>query len=177
MRLLRPIGQAQVEHLAHEAFLDDDLLFFRFRAVDGFGLGTRKEEKHHGRVGYTATEVTTMLSLLSVLAVAAAPAWRDIDVVALKSDLAAKKVDVLLDVRTPEEYAGGHVPGARNIPVGELEARIVELDTYKGKTIFVICQSGARSARASELLVTRGWSAVNVVGGTGAWIAAGYPTE
>ncbi|MFZ5482144.1 MAG: rhodanese-like domain-containing protein [Myxococcota bacterium] len=116
-----------------------------------------------------------MIPLL-VAAIHAAP-FADVDVAALKADLAAQKVAVLLDVRTPEEFAGGHVPGARNVPVQDLERRVAELEPFRGKAVYVICQSGGRSVKASELLAARGFSAVNVKGGTAAWVAAGNPIE
>lgn len=57
---------------------------------------------------------------------------------------------LLLDVRTPEEFADGHLPGARNIPVGDLSARLGELP--RDRTVVVYCHSGARSARATATL-------------------------
>ena len=83
---------------------------------------------------------------------------------------------LLVDVRTPAEYAGGHVPGARNVPLDELEGRIAELGSGESE-VYVICQSGGRSARASATLAQRGLRPVNIAGGTGAWSAAGYATE
>lgn len=109
---------------------------------------------------------------------AAAPsapvAVRDIDVAALKAAL--ERPVLLVDVRTPAEFAGGHVPGAKNVPIDELDARLGELGA-PGDPVYVICQSGGRSARASASLAEKGYPAVNVTGGTGAWRAAGYPVE
>lgn len=67
---------------------------------------------------------------------------------------------VLLDVRTPAEYAEGHLPGAINIPVQELEARTNELP--KGSRIVVYCRSGARSARAKSLLEAKGFKVLDL---------------
>jgi rhodanese-related sulfurtransferase len=75
-------------------------------------------------------------------------------------------------VREPAEYAEGHVPGAPLIPLGEVAERISEVPTGE---VLVICRSGARSARAAELLRAHGIDAVNVAGGTLAWIDAGGP--
>lgn len=108
---------------------------------------------------------------------AKASAVRDIDVATLQADLAAGKVPVLVDVRTPDEYARGHVAGAKLIPVSELQARLAELESFKDKPVYLICQSGGRSAAAGKILAEKGFTAVNVAGGTGAWIAAGYPVE
>ena len=60
-------------------------------------------------------------------------------------------------MRTPEEFAGGHVPAARNVPIDALDARVAELGTGE---VYVICQSGGRSARASATLATKGLRAV-----------------
>jgi len=78
---------------------------------------------------------------------------------------------VLVDVRQPEEYVEAHVPTARLIPLQELPDRVGELPA--GERIYVICHSGGRSLRASEFLVAGGIDAVNVGGGTLAWIESG----
>ncbi len=77
---------------------------------------------------------------------------------------------LLLDVRTPEEFEQGHISGALNIPVQELESRIGELEKYKNSEIVVYCRSGNRSRRASEILVRNGFKKVyNLVGGIIEW--------
>lgn len=78
---------------------------------------------------------------------------------------------VLLDVRTPGEYAGelGHLEGAILIPVQELAARVGELDAIKGKEILVYCRSGRRSLTAADILQQNGHSAINVEGGMVEW--------
>lgn len=78
----------------------------------------------------------------------------------------------VLDVREPDEYADGHVPGAPLIPLGEIVERADEVPT--DREVLVICRSGARSQRAAEALRARGIDAVNVAGGTLAWIEAGH---
>lgn len=77
----------------------------------------------------------------------------------------------LLDVREDDEWAAGYAPGARHIPLGELGARTAEIP--QDQTVYVICRSGARSARASQALTAAGWKAVNVAGGMQDWAAAG----
>ena len=108
----------------------------------------------------------------------AAPAQpTEVDVAVLKTARDSGKV-VLIDVRTPAEFADGHVPGAVNIPVDALEGRISELASYKEEPLYLICRSGARSDRARGMLVSAGFSnPINVAGGTLAWTSAGYPTE
>ena len=69
----------------------------------------------------------------------------------------------LLDVRTPQEYAGGHIEGFRLIPVDELRERLRELEA--GKPVYVICQSGLRSYIACRILAGYGFEAYNFSGG------------
>jgi phage shock protein E len=65
----------------------------------------------------------------------------------------------LLDVRTPEEFREGHVPGARNIPVQELARRLSEVGP-PGTPVVVYCRAGARAASAAELLQRAGYPQV-----------------
>ena len=84
---------------------------------------------------------------------------------------------VLVDVRTPEEFAGGHLRDAKNIPLADFGTRIAELDKSKGKTIVVVCQSGARVDKAIKLLAGAGFDdVVGLDGGLTAWTAANLPT-
>jgi rhodanese-related sulfurtransferase len=79
----------------------------------------------------------------------------------------------LLDVREPDEWAAGHAPGARHIPLGDLSARGTEIP--RDAEVYVICRSGARSARATHALTGAGWQALNVTDGMQGWAAAGRP--
>ena len=81
----------------------------------------------------------------------------------------------LVDVREPDEYARFHVPGAVLVPLREVPDRLDELPGLEGERVFVICGSGGRSRRAAELMLTNGIDAVNVTGGSRAWIEAGHP--
>jgi len=74
---------------------------------------------------------------------------------------------VLLDVRSPSEFASGHLSGAKNIPVQELGSRLKELPP-KGKTIVVYCRSGGRSAAAASKLKTVGYD-VHDLGAMSNW--------
>ncbi len=103
---------------------------------------------------------------------AARPA--EVDVAELKAALERDGTH-LIDVRTPQEYADGHVPGAVNIPLDQLGQRLGELP--KDGTLYVICRSGHRSGLAQKELAGKGIEAINVRGGTLAWKAAGYPVE
>jgi rhodanese-related sulfurtransferase len=80
----------------------------------------------------------------------------------------------LIDVREPDEFASGHVPGAVNLPMSTLGEHLDELPEGP---FDVICQMGGRSARVVEALTARGMDATNVEGGTGAWAEAGYDIE
>ncbi len=77
---------------------------------------------------------------------------------------------LLLDVREPDEYSEMHAPNAKLIPLGELNARLQEIASYKDKPIVVMCRSGRRSAKAVALLHDAGFTqASNVKGGIVAW--------
>jgi rhodanese-related sulfurtransferase len=83
----------------------------------------------------------------------------------------------VLDVRNPDEYEQGHVPGAVLVPLGELPERLAEVPRPpEGGTLAVICQAGGRSQRACEYLAQQGYAVANVTGGTGAWMEAGRDT-
>ena len=74
---------------------------------------------------------------------------------------------VLLDVRTAEEYAGGHIPGSGNVPLGKLEG--VDQIAKKDTPLFVYCYSGARSASAAAELEGNGYESVRNIGGIAGW--------
>ncbi len=75
---------------------------------------------------------------------------------------------VFLDVRQPKEYAHGHLPGAKLVPLGELENRLEELE--KNRPIVVYCASGVRSRVASQKLMNSGFNKIfNLTGGIKAW--------
>lgn len=82
---------------------------------------------------------------------------------------------VILDVRTDWEFEEGHIEGAINIPVEELQQRLGELNP--GDEILVYCRVGNRSRRAAQILADNGFSRIyNMLGGIEAWKQAGYPT-
>jgi rhodanese-related sulfurtransferase len=82
----------------------------------------------------------------------------------------------VLDVRERDEYAAAHVPGAVLIPLGELGPRLDEVPA--GRPLYVICATGGRSLRAATALQNQvGMQAVNVAGGTKAWIQTGRPYD
>jgi len=80
---------------------------------------------------------------------------------------------ILLDVRTPEEYAPEHIAGATLIPVQVLSENLSKLTNAKDKKIIVYCHSGARSVAASRILTQNGFTPLNVKGGISAWKSEG----
>ncbi|NDP47442.1 MAG: rhodanese-like domain-containing protein [Sulfuriferula multivorans] len=85
---------------------------------------------------------------------------------------------LILDVREDKEYAAGHIPKAKHIPLGNLNSRIKELDKHKNKPILVTCRSGQRSARACNMLKKAGFESVfNQSGGIIAWERANLPVD
>lgn len=73
----------------------------------------------------------------------------------------------VIDVREPSEWRSGHIPGARNIPLGQLPERLAELDP--GRETMVVCLSGGRSTRACEYLSRMGYKVTNLKGGMSGW--------
>ena len=81
----------------------------------------------------------------------------------------------LIDVREPEEYAQVRVPGGILVPLQTVPDRLANVPT--DGTFYVICAKGGRSREAAEFLITKGRDAVNVTGGTTAWVEADLPTD
>ncbi|HEX6284209.1 MAG TPA: rhodanese-like domain-containing protein, partial [Pyrinomonadaceae bacterium] len=96
----------------------------------------------------------------------------------LKEKLATTADMQVIDVRRPAEYGNGHVPCALNAPLATLDQNAGQLPFEKDKPTAVICAGGYRSSAAASLLEQLGFTKLlNVSGGTGAWINAGYPVE
>lgn len=81
----------------------------------------------------------------------------------------------LVDVREPEEWQAGRIPGARWIRMDELVERRGELDA--DQPVVTVCRSGSRSGQMAELLAGRGYRAENLDGGMQAWAQAGLPVQ
>ena len=99
---------------------------------------------------------------------------REIDVESAKNSL---NKSLILDVREPAEFAAGHLPEAINIPRGVLEFKIANHPSFQNQQaeIIVYCQSGGRSALATEALSKLGYSnAVSMSGGFNLWQASGF---
>lgn len=81
-------------------------------------------------------------------------------------ELKKKKTPTIIDVREPEEFEAGHIPGAVNIPLGTIH----EFDSDNTEdTIYLVCRSGRRSGVAADTLIEKGYQAVNVEGGMLDW--------
>ena len=106
------------------------------------------------------------------------PDWTEINVDELFNRFESNPPDLLIDVRSKEEYSGGygHIPGARWIPMLELESKLVELEEFKEKEIVTMCPGGGMSLVAVDILNEAGFNdAKSLKGGTDAWNAKGYP--
>ncbi|WP_406164786.1 rhodanese-like domain-containing protein [Streptomyces sp. NBC_00996] len=81
----------------------------------------------------------------------------------------------IIDVRTPGEYAGGHIPGALSIPLDQLDRALSDIRTAAERgEVLVVCASGARSENACQMLAEKGIHTATLAGGTGAWAAQGH---
>lgn len=114
----------------------------------------------------------------------AAPVVEEIDLTTLGDSVDVDTVNALrdnagvflIDVREPDEYAAGHIPGITLIPMGEVASRLAELP--RDKEIIVTCRTGNRSGQVADLLRQQGFTNVhNMSGGIVAWEEAGYPVE
>jgi rhodanese-related sulfurtransferase len=125
--------------------------------------------------------------LLAVCLVAGAPALADpvdpsasvpiLSPAELNAKVQAGAAPVVIDVRTPEEYAAGHVPGALNIPVGEVTARVPEVAAPHGVALY--CMVGPRARKGEAALLAAGYRGAlyHLEGGLAAWQASGLPVE
>jgi rhodanese-related sulfurtransferase len=84
----------------------------------------------------------------------------------------------VIDVCSADEFAAGHVVGARHIPLDELESRLPQVVKNKALPVVMVCASGARSGRAVAVARKLGYDkAHSLAGGMGAWRAASLPVE
>jgi rhodanese-related sulfurtransferase len=118
------------------------------------------------------------------LVVSAKKSIKSVDMNALKAAVDKKETMVVLDVREPNEYAAGHIPGAINIPRGVLEFKVWKMvagfpdNTDTSKKICIYCKTGGRAALATKRLQDLGFTnLVHVDMMIAEWIKAGYPIE
>ncbi|MEQ1620778.1 MAG: rhodanese-like domain-containing protein [Methylococcales bacterium] len=90
----------------------------------------------------------------------------------------SEKKAIIVDVREDNEWQEQHIPGAIHIPLGQLKARLSELEAYKNSEIITQCRSGGRSAKAVDQLKTAGFNNVHSLeGGIQAWEKEGLPLK
>jgi len=112
--------------------------------------------------------------LVSRLIVGSAPQVGAIEAVQLIN----RRDALVLDLRDKADFAAGHIPNARNIPLPELSARLREIEKFKSRPIVINCQSGARSATVCSLLTKNGFGEVfSLRGGLSGWVEASLPVE
>jgi rhodanese-related sulfurtransferase len=107
------------------------------------------------------------------------PDWTEITADELNKRIQTNPPDLLIDVRSEEEYHGkyGHLPNAKWIPMLELESRIDEIDVFREKEIVTMCPGGGLSLVAVDILQEAGFKDVkSLKGGTDEWHQKGYPT-
>lgn len=98
----------------------------------------------------------------------------------LKRRLETGEDILVLDVRGPADYAGvgGHIPGARNIPLRDVQNRLAELTPWLQRTVAVVCTTNIKAGKAAALLRKSGFARVLLVGdGMSGWTAHGFETE
>jgi phage shock protein E len=120
--------------------------------------------------------------LVVVLLVACGPATGEgatpIFAAELARQIEAGTAPTILDVRTPEEYAAGHLPGAVNVPHDQLAARLPQLDLDPTKEVVVHCERGGRATAAEQVLDDAGFTNVRDLDGhMKGWREAGLPTR
>lgn len=93
----------------------------------------------------------------------------------IKDRVEGKDALFVLDVRQPQEFSGGHIKGAKLIPLNELGKRMKEIP--QDKEILVVCRSGSRSSMAARQLAGAGFKVINLRGGMMAWSHAGLPIK
>ena len=124
-----------------------------------------------GRFAFTAGPVSGTFEVLEYRAAA----YREMGAAEAAAMIANLK-PFLLDVRTPGEFAGGHLEGAVLLPVQQMQARLGELSAHRDDPVFIYCQSGNRSTVAAKLLIDAGFTNVmNLRRGIIEWKGAGLP--
>lgn len=130
-----------------------------------------------GALGYDVSRLRKVPQTVSTPPPAAAVT--QLPAVVLKARLeGAADAPALLDVRTPEEFAAGHLPGAKNIPHDQIQSRINELKSFQQAEIVVYCRSGRRAGLAIDTLLGAGFGRLaHLEGDYQGWTAAGLPVS
>jgi rhodanese-related sulfurtransferase len=132
----------------------------------------------HEQSSFTVKDILMKLKYLILIAILiflfgchSGGSYRQATIGDLRSKLETDTTTVVLDVRTAKELISelGKLDRIVHIPVEEVEKRINELNSFKEKDIYVICRSGNRSRKASEILSKYGFNPINVQGGMKEW--------
>jgi phage shock protein E len=124
-----------------------------------------------------AVALCAVLATLPALADAPAAPLAPVSATLLEQRLGEAGL-VVLDVRTPEEFAAGHVPGAINVPHDQVEARLAELAGAKDQDVVLYCRSGRRVQVAAGVLAKAGFTRLShLEGDFPGWSGAGLPTQ
>ncbi len=142
----------------------------------------RDQRAHRQGGGTTMTRAGTFFDLLtcSLLAVAlacggGAPKTTDISAQEVLAFAGHADAPLVLDVRSPEEFASGHVPGARNVEYDKVAAQLGELGSPR--EVVVYCERGGRAAKAATVLAAAGFDVRHLTGDMSGWREQGLPTE
>lgn len=150
-------------------------------------MAQNSEMKKNNKIALIATVIFIMATILGVIFIPqllpnddTSKEYEDIsafEASTMINDTVSFPDLIILDVRQQYEYDAEHFNGSILIPLEELEDRLNEIKVYNNTEIIVHCRIGFRSASASEILASNGFSKVyNMLGGINAWIDAGYPT-
>lgn len=132
-------------------FIQQNIIYVLLALVSGTALIVLTVRKPAGRHGVSASQATLLIN---------------------------REGAQVIDVRSVDEYAAGHLPDSRNIPIDQLDARIGELDKHKESPLIVVCQTGKSSAGACAKLQKQGFARVNSLdGGMTGWRSAGLPVK
>ncbi len=127
---------------------------------------------------HAACAAALALALLAACGGGGAPAGASIEPGELAARLGSDGAPLVLDVRTPEEFAAGHIPGSVNIPYDALPDRLTELSVEPDEEIVVHCERGGRASSAEAVLRDAGYTRVlDLEGHMQEWRAGGYPVE
>ena len=132
----------------------------------------------YGRFRWPVAAIFSGLALLLMLTVhqVSGTAADSISAAALHQRLNTAAAPLVLDVRSPAEYAAGHIPGARNLPYQDMPEQLTTLSTFRDDEVVVYCEVGVRAGIAQNLLVQAGFTQVRpLVGDMRGWREAELP--
>ncbi|MDX2140206.1 MAG: rhodanese-like domain-containing protein [Chloroflexota bacterium] len=111
----------------------------------------------------------------SIFGAGSTPAYQNVSAQEAHQMINSNRAPFVIDVREPDEFKGGHIQGAKLLPLSELPNRLN--DVPKDQTILVVCRSGARSSSAARFLAGAGYQVINMRGGMTDWEIARLPIK